>query len=92
MDMNTLRYDDCVASWNDAFPSLLWRECAAIEPAISRLACTRCGCQLAAESLRRVKPAPSSQWRELCEELYCEHGGSVHSHEGFVVDGNKGES
>lgn len=90
--MNALRYDDCVASWSDAFPSLLWRECAAIEPAIGHLACARCGWSLAAASLRRVKPAPSSQWRELCEELYCEHGGSVHSQEGLVGETMECES
>lgn len=90
--MNALRYDDCVASWNDSFPSILWRECAAIEPVIRHLACARCGWQIATESLCRVKPAPSSQWRELCEELYCEHGGSVHSQEGLVGEGRQCKS
>ena len=83
--MNVSCYDDMISSFHDDCPSMIRRECISLQKAIQSISCARCGEGLAKESLIRVKPAPSAQWSELCEELYCEHGGSVHMHREFVA-------
>lgn len=83
--MNVRCYDDAISSFHDDCPGMIRKECISLQKAIQSLACARCGIGIARESIMRVKPAPSAQWSELCEELYCEHGGSVHMHKGMVA-------
>ena len=57
--------------------------------------CSRCHQSILSEKgIKRVVRAPSSSWSDMCEMMFCDHGGNVHLNPSivFIVEENNDQS
>ena len=81
------RFDEVIQNCHDLIDHSLvssldvaneYMECSTLSKSVTHLRCSRCLNTLVDETTRQVRRSPSSLWSDLCEQIYCDHGGNIH--------------
>lgn len=53
---------------------------------MNSICCSRCHHSVLSENgLKQIVRAPSSSWSDMCEMMFCDHGGNVHLNRDIVI-------